>query len=859
MAFFRKGPGAETPPESPALLFRDLRRDPSVKFLWGHQQQVLDAFRSTFLNQSDVALELPTGSGKTLVGLLIAEYRRRAEGLRSAFLCPTKQLAAQVHNASLRYGTETVLLVGRQSEWPAADFTRYQRAQAVAVTTYSALFNTNPKLDDPELLICDDAHAADHFVGDLWTVRLQREEDKEAFLALYRTVAPLLPEAIAQRIEHDAPTATEVDLVSTIALLEHGGRVKETLDAVLSKEQRYPYSKIVDYLHACNLYASASSFEIGPIIPPTRTHAPFARAKQRVYMSATLGDDGSIERAFGITKLSRLPIPEGWDKRGTGRRLILFPGLGIDENDELGPWDITHRILQERDRSLVLVPSMRTRGKAVERLKGTHRVLGPADIENNLDAFTTDPGPVALIVANRFDGIDLPGDACRCMVIDGLPDAAGLHESYLVYRLGASALLRDRIRTRLTQAVGRCTRDESDYAAVLVLGDDLLKWFSTKPNVRGMHPEIQAEIEFGFENSQDRRPEDFSYAVRLLIDRDAEWNQAETRIREIRNAATKIPDPEAGALSNSAPFEVEYLYALWDNRLDDAIENASRAVDALSGGTELRSYRSFWHHQSAVAAYLAWKGGDQTRRAMCLDQLNRAGATSSGVRWLGRLQTALAVEVAAPPDPIAIHGWYQQLSQLLTSWGLRGPRFKQKIQEAEAQLADFKNTTSIEQALETLGQMLGFRAKRWPSQHGAPDGLWWIDEWAGFTFEAKFGATNLEISLDDLRQTVSHPNFVRHEQVVPASLPLHVVLASDQSRVHRDARGLTKDVTQLHREELGRLFSAAAMALERLRTSATDLTAEAASAAAWRIYEERGITPQGVATLLRTRPLSALP
>jgi hypothetical protein len=307
---------------------------------------VLDAFCESFIDKADVALELPTGSGKTLVGLLIAEYRRRKQGLRSAFLCPTKQLAVQVHRASVRYGTDTVLLIGPQAGWSAGDFVRYQRAEAVAVTTYSALFNTNPKLDDPELLICDDAHAADQFVGDLWTVRVSCERDEEAFLATYRTIAPLLPETIAQRIENKAPSATDADLVSTIALLEHGARLKETLDAVLPKDQRYSYSKIVDYLHACNLYASSTRFEIGPITPPTRTHAPFAQASQRVYMSATLGDDGSIERAFGIKKLARLPIPTGWDKRGTGRRLILFPGLAIDANDKLGSWDITHRILQ---------------------------------------------------------------------------------------------------------------------------------------------------------------------------------------------------------------------------------------------------------------------------------------------------------------------------------------------------------------------------------------------------------------------------------------------------------------------------------------------------------------------------------
>lgn len=859
MTFFRKSGGGQTPPESPTLLFRDLRKDPSIKFLWGHQQQVLDAFRASHMKQPDVALELPTGSGKTLVGLLIAEFKRRAEGQRAAFLCPTKQLAAQVHNAAGRYGTETVLLVGPQADWTSADFTRYQRSDAVAITTYSALFNTNPKLDDPELLICDDAHAADHFVGDLWTVRVKRERDKEAFLAIYRTVAPLLPESIAQRIEHDAPHSGDVDLVSTIALLECDARLKETLDAVLPSNQRYAYSQIVGYLHACNLYASATSFEIGPVIPPTRTHAPFAQAKQRVYMSATLGDDGGIERAFGIKKLARLPIPEGWDKRGTGRRLILFTGLAVDDKNKSGPWEITHDVLKEWQRSLVLVPSTPQRNKVVKRLSATHHVLGPEHIENNLQAFTNHSGQVALVIANRFDGIDLPGDVCRLMVVDGLPDAAGLHETYLVYRLGASALLRDRVRTRLTQALGRCTRDESDYAAVLVLGDDLLKWFSTKPNVRGMHPEIQAEVEFGFQNSQGRRPEDFGHAVHLLLDQDSEWNSAESDIRELRNAATKVADAEASALSNAAPHEVEYQYALWDNRLNDAIEHAARVLDALSGGTELKAYRSFWHHQAAVAAYLAWKQGAQDRRAMCIDQLNRASATSSGIRWLGRLQSSLSADVTAPTITVAPQAWYHQLSELLTTWGLRGTKFKEKIQEAERLLGNATNSTSVEQAIETLGRMLGFRAKRWPSQDGAPDGLWWIDEWQGFVFEAKFGATNDEVSLADLRQATSHPTFVKHENVVPGTLPVHVVLASNHARVHRDARGLATDVVQLQLDELRSLFSSAAMAIERLRTSLVDLTTDGAADLAWRIYDERGVTPLHVAALLQRRKLIALP
>src|SRR5260221_9436649 len=55
------------------------------------QKYVADAQSS-----SDVALQLPTGSGKTLVGLLIGEWLRRKNQERVVFLCPTRQLVNQV-------------------------------------------------------------------------------------------------------------------------------------------------------------------------------------------------------------------------------------------------------------------------------------------------------------------------------------------------------------------------------------------------------------------------------------------------------------------------------------------------------------------------------------------------------------------------------------------------------------------------------------------------------------------------------------------------------------------------------------------------------------------------------------------
>ena len=55
---------------------RTLRRPEAVAgSLWGHQVDMLRAFVDK-KDKPDLALELPTGTGKTLIGLLIAEWTR---------------------------------------------------------------------------------------------------------------------------------------------------------------------------------------------------------------------------------------------------------------------------------------------------------------------------------------------------------------------------------------------------------------------------------------------------------------------------------------------------------------------------------------------------------------------------------------------------------------------------------------------------------------------------------------------------------------------------------------------------------------------------------------------------------------
>jgi hypothetical protein len=192
-----------------------------------------------------------------------------------------------------------------------------------------------------------------------------------------------------------------------------------------------------------------------------------------------------------------------------------------------------------------------------EYLPSGFTILGPQDVEKDMSAFTQMEKAI-LLLANRYDGIDLPGSDCRMLVIVGRPTGATLLERYFIDRLGATSVLRDRLRTRITQAMGRCTRDEGDFAVVILMGDDLLDWSSTKVNVAGMHPELQAEVSFGLENSANRSKDEIVELCQAFLNRSDEWKDAEQDIQARRNAAQKEKDEITDVLARSACLEIDH-------------------------------------------------------------------------------------------------------------------------------------------------------------------------------------------------------------------------------------------------------------------------------------------------------------
>jgi DEAD/DEAH box helicase len=371
---FRRRSTPEPIPPDPESLFGELPRGPrAVGPLWSHQADLLRDYSGTHFTSPDVAFELPTGSGKTLVGLLIAEWRRRRMRHRVVYACPTKQLARQVADAARDQNIPVVLLIGSSRQWPQSDLAQYASSKAVAVTVYSHVFNTNPQLDDAQTLLFDDAHAAENYVADAWALSIQRTHSTYADL-LDALRGDLDPHLVARMVgkSPDPGGDPEVRLLPAAVI----DRKIQDIDRVLStglsstEDAVYRFEMIRPGLRACLFYLARSGWYIRPMIPPTFDHAPFTDPEQRLYLSATLGEAGELERAFGREKIERIKVPPAWERTGAGRRFFVFQDLatsGGDDSETAG--GLIGRLLDLAAKRLILTPDDSTANRIADELK----------------------------------------------------------------------------------------------------------------------------------------------------------------------------------------------------------------------------------------------------------------------------------------------------------------------------------------------------------------------------------------------------------------------------------------------------------------------------------------------------------
>ena len=845
-------------PPNPESLFHTLReRSDEIKHLWSHQADVIRVYHRDHINTPDVAIELPTGAGKTLVALLIAEWRRQTHSERVAYLCPTRQLARQVNEQATHYGIPTDVLVGSQRDYPPKSFHNYQTSHSIAITTYSGIFNIHPRLGDAQMLILDDAHAGENYISSMWSLELARSKDPDLYSQLLNLFRHDLGESVYDDLSRDQrqpESASIIELVPGPLFRSRCPAIKDLLNAHLEHgtSPHYTWNTIKNNLAACNVFVSWDAFLIRPIIPPALVHDAYSTPKQRLYMSATLGAGGDLERIAGVKHIKRIPLPGGWEKHGNGRRLFLMPNLSLSDRDVLA---VIRTAVRSAGRALLLVPNQHdTVGATVlSALKDDSiPVISANDIEDSMGTFVDSDNSVLMLA--RYDGLDLPDETCRCVIIAGLPSGTNLQERFLWSRLSAHSLLRDRVLTRLTQGAGRCTRSDRDYSLVLVVGRKLVEFVTRAETRRILNSDLQAEITFGIENSRDVEKSGFESLWRAFLDQGDEWSEAEEAIQALRRDSHRDPDAVAGLLKSGVADEVCYLYAIWQGHYERAFECARKVADGL-GGDETKAYRAWWYYLSADAAMALYEAGDATYRNVAQDFLTRATNCSFGIRWFARLGRTMSSQPTESLTDEMSATCVETIAQRLADWGLVGAQFESKIRDIHRDLRSTEYR-AFHRGLAGLGEMLGFQTCV-PSTDAAPDCIWHIDRFLYVSHEAKSEHTPDDpIGANDVRQAMSHGTWVRAKFPCDSKTTIVCLINSPRTTVSREAVTHAGSLYHVTLKEINCIFDEVAAVLRRIRSKC--LPEETMRDELYVEFRQANLTPDMIASRLQRRLLSGM-
>lgn len=798
---------------TPQEMFQDNKLK-KIKGILDYQSKMIDQYLTTIENEriknKNVAFELPTGSGKTLVGILIAEFHRRKHHRRCLYLCPTNQLVSQVcAQAKDQYGIHAIPFIGRQAEYDTTDKTAYNLCDAIGVTTYSSFFALPSFFSQVDILIFDDVHSSEDYIINNWSLSINRMDHPALWSQLVETLKDVIGVSGMARINSEDSSERDAnewnDLIPRPLLLPKLSVLHSIIDAGVSDYSlRYAWSRISDNLIDCQFYISRNELLIRPYIPPTNTHDAFKNAKQRIFMSATLGNSGELERLTGCKDIRRLPIVNDWDKKGIGRRLFIFPDLSFSPEQHNKIIAFLHNTAHK---SVLIVPTTKEskqKTQEIQNLVEGIQIFDANDLIKRKSEYQESDNAM-VIMASRFDGIDFPDDDSRMLFIYNLPKATHLQEKFFIGKMSANLLFAERIKTRIIQAVGRCTRNASDYSVVCVLGSSIQNEIVTPEIQRTYPPELRAEIAFGVDNSKDLENIDSILEnVRFFLSRSPEWAETEPDIVERRDSfIAEGPDTTQSQLYQklltSAEFEVELQYALWHQDYQTALEKCTQIINVLNAPS-LSGYKCFWQYMHGCYAL---ELGMNDVAAGSFKDANKNNAGS--VKWFSKLIQLASVEHGddVPEDSSKFLNIIESLENNLLSY-LGNNRFETTAKRILEGL-NSKDGTVFEREHLHLYRLLGYNSEN-ASDPAAPDPYWIVDDDLCVVAEDKiYESSSKEIPVKDVKQAAQHIDWIKqNEHALKSDARIITILISNSEQIEDSARPFCRDIYYVNRDDFYR-------------------------------------------------------
>ena len=701
----------------PIEVFRRLPKPPGINDLYTSQAEVLKAWFDRRADR-DVVVKLHTGGGKTLVGLLLAQSTLNETAEPVLYLTPTTQLVNQTLEKAKAYGINAVPYV------PRSDLRDdFLNGTAIMVATYAALFHGKSKFGlrgaaqpvKAAAVILDDAHTAFAVVRDAFTLSVSSDEEQPLYESLTQSFRKAFENIGKLGSFDDVISGAEFGVLEVPywAWREQLGAVRELLKGnVKNHELVWPFLR--DNLNLCHALISRSAFTITPMLPLINALPTFFEAPRRVYMSATIADDSEIVRTFGAGADAVGKALTSRSLAGISERMILIPELMPFQFDiRAAIKKILEATAQSKRGAVVLVSS----NKAAERWIDVATLpSNTKDVESIVQSLQEGVAFGPVVFANRYDGIDLPGDACRLLVMDGLPAGTSDYELYRASALYGGGTITRLLAQRIEQGLGRGARGAGDHCVILMVGGGLAAWIAKEANFRFLTSATRAQLEMGSQISKSVKDgKDLMSTIRKSFGRDKDWTEfhAELLAELVDESA---PDKQRFELAEVERKAVD----LWqDGHHERAIAKLEKAVEAQG----LDPQTTGWLRQLAARIADSWEHTSKS------DELQTQAFASN--RNLLRPRVLPPYRPLARPGPQA-KAIAAQLSEYRSRRGLL-----KAFDEAVVHLNKEASANQFEQALADLGVYIGVTTERHDSNGVGPDVLWLLPSKIGLVIEAK--------------------------------------------------------------------------------------------------------------------------
>jgi hypothetical protein len=728
------------------------------------QEAALCEYAQSTHTQPDVAIELPTGSGKTLIALLVLEFWRK-KGHKVAILTGNKTLARQVEQEASLLGAPMIRFEGKGVDFRPADIRRYHRARSIAVMNYWVYINQSPSVEPADYLVLDDAQLAEGSLGSLFTLKISRTVHSELFKDAMQLISQYTDSPVAQdfvkEIEDDF--TRPADLVCFPDFYEMKDEFEALVEAYLAKrvgtedesiDLKFRWGRIRQNAIRTLCLVSKDEIELRPGCYPTQNFPHLAEPHQRIYMSATLHDPDDLRRRLGTGPISKLPIPAEVIKEEDGRRLFIFNQSAAGRTKAEAPEEVLsplRELLNLTSKSVWMCSSASEARRWSKWIQDHFSEAGETPVVwelsptgDEIELFKNSPKG-HLFIGGRFEGMDFPGDVCRLAIFPSLPRATGLLEQFVTEQLKDAGFQRLRMLERIKQGIGRCTRGSSDYAVYYFLDPRFYIEMESAAFSLLVSEKTRQQVEVGLELTENGMGEVTPFAKKFLKGNFHEFDKREAK------ADVGALCPDTGRIgTGTVDDEVKGWRALFGYRdLQGACIRFEAVHNAMADAE--REHRAFWKYVEAFAQFLRARldeaPGSEERAINLLKEATKEGGTSS---WFNRLAKSIhrLEGQQAPASAVDLNQVFDRWDTFVEKYPYHKGRFLKWQASLKSQLDGTHDQVCA--ALETLGTLLGFSSNR-PSGQGVPDVLWRTPETA-ITIEAKIGLKRDFISRSDVDQ-----------------------------------------------------------------------------------------------------------